>query len=61
MKAIINNVSFETDGFHSICKETRVWGNNGSRREVFFIPDEYITNQETFEHECNRIYRNFYA
>lgn len=57
---IVNDVKFWEDGMHSIWKETRIWGTNGSTKEVFFVPDEYLTSEENFKKECERLYNNYF-
>jgi predicted patatin/cPLA2 family phospholipase len=58
-QCIVNGVKFKQDGYHNIWKEMRIWGNN-NKKEVFFIPDKYITDNKSFERECQRIYNNYY-
>lgn len=57
---IIDGIKFEEDGFHSIWKETRILAGDGIIKETFFVPIEYLTTEEDFKKECQRLYNNFY-
>jgi hypothetical protein len=59
---IINGIKFWMDGMHSIFHETRICANSGmSQNEIFFVPDEYLTDDNSIKREYERLYHNFFA